>query len=157
MTLATDTCPQSMIEALRWTAVISKIMDRRTEVATAADVFNSATLSAAKALGRDDLGRIAPGAKADLLFWEGASLFMTPVRDPVRNIVYSAQAEDLNATMIDGKFVMKDRVVPGFDVDALLADLQAGAQHMWANMHREDWAHRDINILSPESYPAFKR
>lgn len=82
---------------------------------------------------------------------------MTPVRDPVRNIVYSAQAEDLNATMIDGKFVMKDRVVPGFDVDALLADLQAGAQHMWANMHREDWAHRDINILSPESYPAFKR
>ncbi len=58
-------------------------------------------------------GRIAPGAKADLLFWEGASLFMTPMRDPVRNIVYSAQAEDSNATMIDGKFVMKDRVVTG--------------------------------------------
>nr|WP_325265985.1 amidohydrolase family protein [uncultured Rhizobium sp.] len=76
MTLATDTCPQSMIEAMRGTAVISKIMDRRTEVATAADVFNSATLAGAKALGRDDLGRIAPGAKADLLFWEGASLFM---------------------------------------------------------------------------------
>jgi 5-methylthioadenosine/S-adenosylhomocysteine deaminase len=157
MTLATDTCPQSMIEALRWTAVISKIMDRRTEVATAADVFNSATLSGAKALGRDDLGKIAPGAKADLLFWEGASLFMTPMRDPVRNIVYSAQAEDLNASMVDGNFIMKDRIVPNCDLDALLADLQAGAQHMWSNMHREDWAHRDINSLSPESYPAFKR
>ena len=35
MTLATDTTPQSMIEALRWTAVISKIMDRRTEVGAA--------------------------------------------------------------------------------------------------------------------------
>ena len=60
--LATDTAPQSMIEALRWTAVVSKIVDRRTEVATAADVFNAATLGGARALGRDDLGRIAPGA-----------------------------------------------------------------------------------------------
>jgi 5-methylthioadenosine/S-adenosylhomocysteine deaminase len=157
MTLATDTCPQSMIEAMRWTAVISKIMDRRTEVATAADVFNSATLAGAKALGRDDLGRIAPGAKADLLFWEGASLFMTPMRDPIRNIVYSAQAEDLNASMIDGAFVMRDRVVPNFDAKALAADLQQGAEDMWANMHRQDWAHRDINALSPESYPEFRR
>lgn len=157
MTLATDTCPQSMIEALRWTAVISKIMDRRTEVATASDVFDSATLAGAKALGRDDLGRIAAGAKADLLFWEGRSLFMTPMRDPVRNIVYSAQAEDLNATMVDGRFIMRDRVVPGFDIAALTADLQSGAESMWANMHREDWAKRDINQLSPESYPEFRR
>lgn len=156
MTLATDTSPQSMIEALRWTAVISKIMDRRTEVATAADVFNSATLAGAKSLGRDDLGRIAPGAKADLLFWEGASLFMTPMRDPVRNIVYSAQPEDLNASMVDGTFIMKDRIVPGFDIKAITADLQKGAEHMWANMHHQDWAHRDINALSPDSYRAFR-
>jgi 5-methylthioadenosine/S-adenosylhomocysteine deaminase len=156
MTLATDTCPQSMIEALRWTAVISKIMDRRTEVATAADVFDSATLAGAKSLSRDDLGRIAPGAKADLLFWEGASLFMTPMRDPVRNIVYSAQPEDLNATMVDGTFIMKDRIVPGYDIKAITADLQKGAEHMWANMHHQDWAHRDINALSPDSYQEFR-
>lgn len=156
MTLGTDTCPQSMIEGMRWTAVISKIMDRRTEVATAADVFNSATLAGAKALNRDDLGRIAAGAKADLLFWEGASLFMTPMRDPVRNIVYSAQAEDLNASMVDGRFIMRDRHLPDCDTAALLADLQAGAESMWANMHREDWGHRDINTLSPESYPEFR-
>jgi hypothetical protein len=118
---------------------------------------NSATLSGAKALGRDDLGRIAAGAKADLLFWEGASLFMTPMRDPVRNIVYSAQAEDLNATMVDGNFIMKDRIVAGFDIKSLMADLQAGAEYMWANMHRQDWAHRDINTLSPESFPEFRR
>lgn len=157
MTLATDTCPQSMIEAMRWTAVISKIMDRRTEVATAADVFNSATIAGARALGRDDLGRIAPGAKADLLFWEGASLFMTPLRDPVRNIVYSAQAEDLNAAMVDGRFIMQDRVVPGFDTRALAADLQHGAEYMWNNMHRQDWAGRGIDQLSPESFPEFRR
>ena len=112
MTLGTDTSPQSMIEGLRYTAVVSKIVDRQTEVATAADVFNAATLAGAKALGRDDLGRIAPGAKADLLLWRSDSIFMTPLRDPIRNIVYSATAEDLDTVLIDGEVRMRGREIP---------------------------------------------
>ncbi|MDJ1466096.1 amidohydrolase family protein [Nitratireductor sp. GZWM139] len=156
MTLATDTCPQSMLEALRWTAVVSKIIDRQTEVATAADVFNSATLAGAKALNRDDLGRISVGAKADMLFWKGSSLSMTPLRDPIRNIVYSAQSEDLHSTMIDGEWVMRDREVKGFSVPELTAQVQRGAEYMWENMHHQDWGQRDINTLSPESFPRFR-
>ncbi len=155
MTLATDTCPQSMIEALRWAAVVSKIVDRRTDVATAADVFNAATLGGAKALGRDDLGRITPGAKADLLIWEGQSLTMTPLRDPIKNIVYSAQGEDLASVVIDGQMVMKDRQIPGIDIDQVTAALQAGAERMWPNMSKGDWAGRRIDDLAPQSFPAF--
>ncbi|MGN6697094.1 MAG: amidohydrolase family protein, partial [Thermomicrobiales bacterium] len=51
MALGTDTAPQSMLEAMKFTAVVSKIVDRRTEVATAADVFNAATLGGARAIG----------------------------------------------------------------------------------------------------------
>ena len=69
MTIATDTCPQSMIDAMRWSPVVSKIMDRRTEDATARDVFNDATLGGAKGAWRDDLGQIVKGAKADMLMW----------------------------------------------------------------------------------------
>ncbi|MDF2809749.1 MAG: amidohydrolase [Microvirga sp.] len=156
MTLATDTCPQSMIEALRWTAVVSKIVDRRTEVATAADVFNAATLGGAKALGRDDLGKIAVGAKADLLLWEGRSLFMTPVRDPIRNIVYSAQAEDLNSSIVDGEWIMREREIPRVELPSLARDVQAAAEAMWTGTSRGDWAKRDIDQLSPESFPSFK-
>ena len=156
MTLATDTCPQSMIEALRWTAVVSKIVDRRTEIATAADVFNAATLGGAKALGRDDLGRIAPGAKADMLLWHGQSLFMTPLRDPVRNIVYSAQSEDLDASMVDGEWIMRDGVVPGQDLPALAAAVQKAAETMWAGTPNGDWAKRSIDQLSPESFSEWR-
>ena len=156
MTLATDTSPQSMIEALRWTAVISKIVDRRTEVATAADVFNAATLGGAKALGRDDLGRIAPGAKADLLLWDGESLFLAPVRDPIRNIVYSAQAEDLESVVIDGHWVMREGKLPGFEPRALARDIQRGAEVMWSGIAKGDWAGRTIDELAPESFPPFK-
>ena len=157
ITLGTDTCPQSMIEALRWTAVVSKIVDRRTEVATAADVFTAATLGGAKALGRDDLGRIAPGAKADLLIWEGDSLFMTPLRDPVKNIVYSAQAEDLDTVIVDGEIRMRDRQVFGVDVAALTRELQTAGERMWPRMADADWAGRSADELSPMSFPAFER
>jgi len=156
MTIATDTAPQSMIEALRWTAVVSKIVDRRTEVATAADVFTAATLGGAKALGRDDLGRISPGAKADLLIWSGQSLTMTPMRDPIKNLVYSAQAEDLETVLVAGNVVMRDRQIPGVDLAGLAADLQAGADRMWAGMPAGDWARRDVDTLSPQSFPAFQ-
>ena len=157
MTLGTDTCPQSMIEGLRYTAVVGKIVDRQTEVATAADVFNAATLGGAKALGRDDLGRIAPGAKADLLLWRGDSLFMTPLRDPIRNIVYSATAEDLDTVLIDGEVRMRGREIPGVDVAALTRDLQAAGERMWANVNRGDWAGRTIDELAPQTFPAFEQ
>src|SRR5215510_12372852 len=44
MSLGTDTNPQSVIEAMRWAAVVSKIVERNTEATTAAHVFDAATL-----------------------------------------------------------------------------------------------------------------
>lgn len=155
MTIGTDTAPQTMLESLRWAAVCSKIVDRRTDVATAADVFNAATLNGAKALGRDDLGRIEVGAKADILIWDGDTIFMSPLRDPVKNIVYSAQAEDLNTSIIDGVVRMKDRQVLGVDIKKLADDLQAAGERMWPAMQEHDWAGRDVDQLSPQSFPAW--
>ncbi len=156
MTLATDTCPQSMLEALRYAAVVSKVMDRSTELATAADVFNAATLGGAKALGRDDLGRIAPGAKADLLFWAGQSLWMTPLRDPVRNIVYNAQHEDIRHVMIDGELVMRDGTLASIDEAQVAADLQAAGESMWSRLPEGDWNNRTVDQLSPNAYRPFE-
>ena len=156
MTLGTDTSPQSMLEALRWAAVVSKIVDRRTEVATARDVFDVATLGGAQALGRDDLGRIAPGAKADLLVWNADSLFMTPMRDPVKNIVYSAQAEDLQHVFIDGEQVMADGTVLTVDEAGVSADLQEAAERMWAKMGEVDRLGRSVDQLSPQTFAPFE-
>jgi len=156
MTLGTDTAPQSMLEALRWAAVVSKIVDRQTGVATAADVFKAATLNGAKALNRDDLGRIEVGAKADLLIWDGDTIFMSPLRDPIKNIVYSAEAEDLNTVIIDGEIRVKDRQVLGVDTRKLALDLQAAGERMWPEMAQYDWNDRDADKLSPQSFPEWK-
>jgi cytosine/adenosine deaminase-related metal-dependent hydrolase len=156
LSLGTDTNPQSVIEAMRWAAVVSKIVERQTEATTAAHVFDAATLGGAKALGRDDLGRIAPGARADLVLWKGASWGMTPLRDPVKNIVYNATAEDVDRVWVDGRLVVEGGRVRAADERAVLAALQAAGERMWPRMRQFDWAGRDADALSPQSYPEWR-
>ena len=155
MSLGTDTNPQSVIEAMRWAAVVSKIMERNTEATTAAHVFDAATVGGARALGRDDLGRIAPGAKADLVLWKGASWGMTPLRDPVKNIVYNATPEDIDRVWVNGRLVLEGGRVQGADERKIFAALQAGGERMWPKMAPFDWAGRDADALSPQTYPAW--
>ncbi len=153
MSLGTDTNPQSVIEAMRWAAVISKMMERNTEATTAADAFDAATLGGAKALGRDDLGRIAPGAKADLVLWRASSWRMTPLRDPIKNIVYNATDEDVDRVYVNGRVVVDGGRVLAADEAAILQALQAGGERMWPRMGKHDWAGREADQLSPPTYP----
>jgi cytosine/adenosine deaminase-related metal-dependent hydrolase len=156
MTLGTDTCAQNIIQAMRWAAVVSKIMGRQTEIATARDVFNAATLGGARALGRDDLGRLAPGAKADLLIFAGETLNMAPLRDPVKNVVYYAEMEDLDTVLIDGKIVVENRQVLGADERQVVRNLQRAAERMWPRMAEHDWDGRDVDTLSPLTLPKWQ-
>ena len=153
MSLGTDTNPQSAIEAMRWAAVVSKLTERNTQATTAAHVFDAATLGGARALGRDDLGRIAAGAKADLVLWKAASWGMTPLRDPVKNIVFNATAEDIDRVYVNGRLVVQGGRVLGANEGAILAALQAGGERMWPRMKEFDWAGRDADTLSPQTYP----
>jgi 5-methylthioadenosine/S-adenosylhomocysteine deaminase len=153
MSLGTDTNPQSVIEAMRWAAVCSKIVERSTQATTAVDAFDAATLGGARALGRDDLGRIAPGARADLVLWKAASWAMTPLRDPVKNIVFNATAEDVDRVYVDGRLVVDGGRVLAADERAILAALQAAGERMWPRMQQYDWAKRGADQLSPQTYP----
>jgi 5-methylthioadenosine/S-adenosylhomocysteine deaminase len=155
MILGTDTCAQNLIQAMRWAAVVGKIMGRQTEIATAREVFNAATLGGAKALGRDDLGRLAPGAKADLLIFAGDTLNMAPLRDPVKNIVYYAEMEDLDTVIIDGNVVVEHGKVLTADVHEVARNLQRAGERLWPRMAAHDWAGRDVNTLSPLTFPTW--
>jgi len=152
MALGTDTNPQSVIEAMRWAAIASKSVERGTHATTAADVFDAATLGGAAALGRDDLGRIAPGAKADLVLWKASSWGMTPLRDPVKNIVYNATAEDVDRVWVNGRLAVDGGRVLAADERAILAALQAAGDRMWPRMAQHDWGGRDVDELSPLTY-----
>lgn len=152
MTLGTDTCPQDMIQAMRWAAVPSKIVERNTKATTAADVFNAATLGAAEALGREDLGRLCAGAKADFVVFSGDSTNIVPLRDPVKNIVYSAETKDVEMVFINGKPVVEDGKVLGCDERMLNQKMQSAGEKLWSRISSHDWANRSTDELSPLSF-----
>ena len=127
MALGTDCYPHDMIENMRIAGLISKVASGhvgtllRTE-----DVFEIATLGAAKALGANDLGRLEVGAKADLVLVDLRHPSMRPVRDPLRSLVYSGVAAAVRDVYVNGDLVVQDRKVLTMEQDEVLDRLQAG-------------------------------
>ena len=70
--LGTDTYPRDMIMQMRMASYFGKVISGNLFAGSAAEVFEAATLGGARALRRDDLGRLAPGAKADVLIIDTA-------------------------------------------------------------------------------------
>src|SRR5258706_612214 len=104
---------------------------------------------------RDDLGRIAPGAKADLVLWKATSWRMTPLRDPIKNLVYNAADEDVDRVYVNGRLVVDGGRVLAADEDKILQALQAAGDRMWPRMAKGDWAGRSADQLSPQTYPGW--
>jgi hypothetical protein len=82
---------------------------------------------------------------------------MTPLRDPVKNIVWNATAEDIDRVYVGGRLVAQGGRVLAADEAAILAALQAGGDRMWPRMKEFDWAGRDADALSPQTYPDWPR
>jgi 5-methylthioadenosine/S-adenosylhomocysteine deaminase len=70
-----------------------------------------ATANGARALGRDGLGVLAPGAPADFAVIDLKGCNLTPALDAANLVVYSAHASDVMMTVVDGK-VVYDRSKP---------------------------------------------
>lgn len=62
-------------------------------------------------------GSLAPGAAADLCFWDLNTVHTAPLYNPLAAIVYSADSRNLRHVMAAGKFVKKDgRLLADTDV-----------------------------------------
>jgi 5-methylthioadenosine/S-adenosylhomocysteine deaminase len=71
---------------------------------TAATVLRMATLNGARALGLDqETGSIEVGKAADLVLLDVSRSRHQPVRDPVATVVHACCADDVVATVIDGR------------------------------------------------------
>jgi 5-methylthioadenosine/S-adenosylhomocysteine deaminase len=103
MGLGTDTTPHNLVEEIRQAAILARIAARDIETVTTADLFHAATVGGATALLRDDLGRIAPGKKADLVLVDLTVPQMVPARDPLRSFIYHAADRAVRDVFVDGR------------------------------------------------------
>ena len=108
----------------------------------------------ARALLRDDLGRVAPGAKADLVLVDLRNPWMMPARDPLRSIIFHAADRAIRDVYIDGEKVVGNGRVLTLDQGGSLARLTAAQQRMEGKVPERDGRHRRSAEISPLSLPA---
>ena len=121
------------------------------------DLWEAATLGGARALGRDDLGRIAPGLPADIAVFDLADPVMTPAIDPITTLVAGGSGKVTRATFVDGRLSMRrvDGVpqVAGIpDLAAARARAQAQFDRLVAQYPDRSWNHPPVAELFPPSF-----
>jgi cytosine/adenosine deaminase-related metal-dependent hydrolase len=88
---------------------------------TAEEVFWMATRGGARCLGRDDLGRLAPGQAADVVLIDTRRLsYAGAGSDVLAALVFSPFPEPVDTVIVNGKIVVEGGQLTGVDVPALV-------------------------------------
>jgi cytosine/adenosine deaminase-related metal-dependent hydrolase len=152
VTLETDTFPQDIISEMRYAALASRMIERSFVAGQPRDIFNAATLGGAQLLGREDLGRLAKGAKADVVIVDLRNIIFGAVRDPIKALVESATSSNVRTVIVDGEVLVDHGKYLRLDEEALLEKLQRNADASWARVSDWHWTGKPIDQIVP---PAF--
>ncbi|MGQ0663679.1 MAG: amidohydrolase family protein [Pseudomonadota bacterium] len=151
--IGTDTQPHNMIEEMRTALILARVAAENVEAITAGEVFHAATVGGARALGREDLGRLAVGAKADLVVVDLSNPAMRPVRDPLRSLIFTAADRAVARVYVDGRLVVKDGEVLTIERDDAATRLAAAQGRALALAPQRDYARRPIERIAPLTLP----
>jgi 5-methylthioadenosine/S-adenosylhomocysteine deaminase len=116
-----------MFESMKFTALAQKQHRWDATVLPAQRVLDMGTRDGADALRRPDLGRLVPGATADLIMIDFNRPQLVPRHDVVSHLVYATSSRDVSATIVAGQVLMQDRAPTTLDVSAVLAAAEQAA------------------------------
>ncbi|UYN97492.1 MAG: amidohydrolase family protein [Enhydrobacter sp.] len=150
--IGTDTFPHNMVDEIRLACYLARVVSGNYKMGTTRHAFEAATVGGAKILRRPDLGRLAPGAKADFALVDMAHPYMQPAQEPVRSLIYSASDRAIRHVYVDGVQVVRDGKVQTIDVDAATAGLVEGQRKRLKTVPQRDWAGRSAEQLAPPVY-----
>jgi 5-methylthioadenosine/S-adenosylhomocysteine deaminase len=122
-----------MFEAMRQAAFLHKLVAGDPRAIPAPVAVEMATIDGARALGLDKaIGSLETGKRADLIVVSMASARQTPMYDPVSHLVYVTRGDDVTATIVNGRILMRNRQVLTVDRRQVLSDARAFADKVRA-------------------------
>lgn len=119
-----------LFETMKLAAILQKHHRWDPTALPAQRVLDMATRDAAEALGRPDLGRIVPGATADLALVDFRRPQLAPVHDVVSHLVYATSGRDVSATVVGGRVLMAEGRFETLDAAQVREDAQRAAERV---------------------------
>ena len=151
--LGTDTFPHNFVEEMRWATALCKVAATNVEATDLAEVFHAATVGGAKALLRNDIGRLAPGCKADLSLVDLRHPSLQPLYDPLKSLIFSGLERAITDVFVDGRQVVRDGVVTTIDMQAAAEAMNRGQRDALSRAPAGDHAHRPTEVIFPPTLP----
>lgn len=101
-----------MVEEMRFAALLPKVVHYNPEAVNARTALRMATINGARAVGLGEItGSLEVGKSADLIFVNAEASNMVPVYDEYSAVVYAMNSKNIRSSMVNGEWIMKDRVV----------------------------------------------
>jgi 5-methylthioadenosine/S-adenosylhomocysteine deaminase len=110
-----------MIGEMRTAALLAKGVANDSTCLDAHTTLKMATLNGAKALGLDEtIGSLKKGKQADIVAIKMDQLETMPLYEPVSQIIYSANRQQVSDVWIAGKQLLKDRELTNMEYSKLM-------------------------------------
>jgi 5-methylthioadenosine/S-adenosylhomocysteine deaminase len=122
---------QNMFEATRLAAFLSRIATPDySQWLSVQEVMRMATTGSMGILGFSDIGRLAAGYKADIVFLDLSHITYVPLRDPLLQVGFAESGAAVDSVMIDGKFVLQRGELLTIDERKLRRDVEAAVERL---------------------------
>ena len=112
--------------AIKTGALVQKIADPEwTRWPSAAEMLDCAWAGGARSLRRDDIGQIAPGARADIALLDLGALSFLPLNDVRRQLVFCEDGSAVRHVLVDGEIVVRDTRLTRIDEEVVRDEIHA--------------------------------
>jgi cytosine/adenosine deaminase-related metal-dependent hydrolase len=103
------------------------------------DVLHMATTVAASTLRRDDIGRIAPGYRADIAAFSMKRVdYAGGVTDPIGSLLMAGAWSRATLTMVDGRILVRDGRLMSHDEEQIAEEANASAKGLLSKAGKAD-------------------
>lgn len=118
---------QNMFQAMKTFALAWALQGGHDAAAAA---FRAATSGGATALNQPEIGRVRPGARADLVLFDLTDPAWWPLSSAVSQLVYAETGRSLRHVIVDGELVVRDRRLLTADTIALASQAETAREPM---------------------------
>ncbi len=129
--VGTDGYNMDLLGEVNAAAIVSKTVSGDPGIASAPVLLQSVTSAGGDAVGRPDLGRIAPGSKADLTIVDMTHPHLLPHRDPMRVLVSLANRAQIDSVIVDGRLLVSGGRMRIGDQSRIVAEGCAAIEKIW--------------------------